>query len=417
MILGDGDAQEATAAGWIREGTVRDLTPDELTDLSWLASFPGAEACVFEVTATQLQKGIVDATGGIRGSFSKTRFHDFDLQGKGQKQHGVMLPMGFVGPGGVVETSLSLYRPETKAGDPRLWIHRLVQISQETKPGDLVAIVQDGTSCVGLNLTRVGTFRASASRELDRVFPAVSSPESGAAAELLERLYALAHVGPLPALRAGDTAVGHAIETALGIVANSRKAPDFKGIEIKSSRAVGTKRDTLFSQVPDWKASPVKGPLELMDRYGYPGEHGKRLYCTVSGKSPNPQGLYLEVDFGDGVLLERASREGSDEVALIWDLDVLTERFAGKHHETFWIDAREEEIGGERAFRLLEVMHTKEPNLTALAVGLADGSVTLDHTISTRSTGAARDHGYLFRALQSHRLQLVQLEAVYDLTT
>ena len=42
--------------------------------------------------------------------------------------------------------------------------------------------------------------------------------------------------GFIKTMRPGDTGVGFTLETLLGIEANSNKAPDYKGIELKSSR-------------------------------------------------------------------------------------------------------------------------------------------------------------------------------------
>lgn len=396
---------------------MRELTPTELQDLRWVASRPRVEVGLFEVTDTQLKKGIVDATDAIRSTFRTTGFHDYLAQGLGQSEHGVLVPVRLVARSGTAETKLSLYRPKTKKGDPRLWIHGLTRISPETRDGDVVALIQDGVECVALNLSRLDQSRERAASALRTAFSAGTEPSTSSASELLGLLQEIVRRGPIPALRRGDTAVGHAIESALGIRANSSKSPDFKGIEIKSSRtSAPSKPVTLFAQVPDWGASPISGSLELMNKYGYPAEDCPRaLRCTVSAAYVNPQGLQLDVDLGDELLQEFYRRRGVEELAVIWRLETLYERFAEKHNETFWIDATQIKTPDGPAFVLNRILHTDKPNLTALGIGLADGAVTLDHTIKTTPNGTARDHGYLFRVKRANLLRLLSVAGEYEL--
>ena len=68
------------------------------------------------------------------------------------------------------------------------------------------------------------------------------------------RLKEISSKGYIKTLRAGDTGVGFTLESLLDIPANSNKSPDFKGIEIKSSRKKFQKssgRSTIFSQVSE----------------------------------------------------------------------------------------------------------------------------------------------------------------------
>jgi hypothetical protein len=72
-------------------------------------------------TETTMRKSIMDATASMRDYLHDTNFHDYAAQGKGQKQNGILRKAYFVRPRGLVETKVSLYRPETKDGDPRMW--------------------------------------------------------------------------------------------------------------------------------------------------------------------------------------------------------------------------------------------------------------------------------------------------------
>ena len=129
---------------------MRSPTSEERQLVGVATAIGGCEVGFYEVTATQLAKGIVDANASIRQAFLATGFHDFSAQDQGEK---VLLEAGFLTSTGLVEIKVSLYRPNTKDGDPRLWVYDLKRLSPETIPGDLVAIVQDGSSCAVFNAT------------------------------------------------------------------------------------------------------------------------------------------------------------------------------------------------------------------------------------------------------------------------
>jgi len=54
----------------------------------------------------------------------------------------------------------------------------------------------------------------------------------------LSKLQIISAKGFVDSLRSGDTGVGMTLETLLGIEANSNRAPDYFGIEIKAKRHV-----------------------------------------------------------------------------------------------------------------------------------------------------------------------------------
>ena len=86
------------------------------------------------------------------------------------------------------------------------------------------------------------------------------------ASELLSMMKNIASKGYIKTLRPGDGGVGFTLETLLGIKANSSKLPDFQGIEIKSGRkkSLAKGRSTIFSQVPNWRISRLKGSKDIL---------------------------------------------------------------------------------------------------------------------------------------------------------
>ena len=197
---------------------------------------------------------------------------------------------------------------------------------------------------------------------------------------------------PIPSTTSGSTAIGMSIEAALGIPPNSSKAPDYKGIELKSARN-NKNRSTLFAQVADWNLSKCKSSAEILDNYGYQREEDFRLYCTVSTKQANSQGLKFIYDEGNDVLQECHS-DGQQVAA--WPGNLLRGRLLEKHRETFWIQADSIDIGGKEHFILKSVVHTRSPMLSQLMPLIASGVVTMDHLIK-RKDGRVQEKGPLFK--------------------
>jgi hypothetical protein len=76
-------------------------------------------------TRTGLSKAIMDAHASLRQFLIDVDLHNYETQGRGAKKNGVRLKSWFVFKERLEETTASLYRPETKQGDPRIWISGL----------------------------------------------------------------------------------------------------------------------------------------------------------------------------------------------------------------------------------------------------------------------------------------------------
>jgi hypothetical protein len=352
----------------------------------------GLDAALLHLTATGLEKAILDATDPIRETLRRGGVHRFDTQKQGQ-DHKVSVYAKFLTLGRFERRRVSLYRPNTKHGDPRLWITRLGEIAG---PNDVIAIGCERSEMIIVNVTRWSNAPAEQLRE--HLSTSVRS-QSSEAAELLTRLQRLSAV-PIPATTVGDTAVGRAIETALGIQINSSKSPDFMGIELKSHREErAASRMTLFAQVPDWTASHRKSSREILDSYGYIRDGVRKLYCEVSTRKPNSQGLQLSVDIDAGLLAENHEIDGA---VCQWRLATLHDRLRAKHRETFWIAAREIIIDGKTCFQLQSVRHTQAPSTMAFDRLASHGHITVDHLIKRRADGRVSEKGPLFKVADGH---------------
>jgi hypothetical protein len=215
-----------------------------------------------------------------------------------------------------------------------------------------------------------------------------------------------------------DTAIGRTLETALGIEINSRKEPDYNGIELKAFRSTATKsrenRKTLFAKVANWSESQFKSSREILDAFGYQREEDFKLYCTISAITKNSQGLTFEIDDRLGRLNERSDQKQIGVFAT-WLLEDLRTALADKHSETFWIAATSSTINGLEHFELNNVRHTRKPILSQFDILLSQGEITMDHLIKRNAKGRVAEKGPLFKINSSALSQLFPPSVSYDL--
>lgn len=342
----------------------------------------GIEFAIFEPTTTGLRKSILDATAPIRDLFEMENFHKYAQQLQGP-EHKVSRDAFFAYPDRLDLTSVSLYRPATKKGDPRMWFRKLADYVFATEKtsvvaSDQIAVVVYEGSLYLFNLSKFDLKQdnTEALNEIELLLRRMVDADRSIADELIAKLKEIAKY-PITTGVAGDTAVGMAVERALGIVANSSKQPDYHGIEIKSGRG-GKNRTTLFAQVPDWGLSALKSSAQILDAYGYDRDGDLKLYCTVSTRKANSQGLKFRFDGRNEQLVEI---DADNKDVATWPSKLLRDRLTEKHRETFWIEATSEFIDGIEYFKLLSIIHTKEPVESQLIPLVESGVVTMDHLI------------------------------------
>lgn len=357
---------------------------------------------VLYVTDVAVAKAINDATSPLRTLFRDSGFHDYARQDQGPSAK-VVKDCIVLQDHDALETKVSLYRPQTKTGDPRLHIYRPRRSPGFVRAWEVLALMVHEGALYVVNLSRSRACEGSAPAVSD--FLARASRQTNAVAEeLLSRLRQLAAMGPLPAVATGDHAVGRTIEVALGLTPNSNAGPDYKGIELKGARSLrgkGRPKAQLFSQVPDWAMSPYKGVTQIWNRYGYLRDERRLLRCTVSLDTPNAQGLYLSLPKGARALHERGVLGGRDELVAVWPLDLLHRRLLEKHAETFWLRADAFRRDGMEYYSLIEVVHTRGPSAAMFDEQLASGTITVDHMMEPRTPTAAYEKGPSFKVRRS----------------
>jgi hypothetical protein len=384
------------------------LSSAQRNNLTSFASRYG-QVALLHVTSTMFAKSIADAHWTIRDLFRSSGFHDYTKQEVGPSNK-VLKHCTMIQGSMETRTEISLYRPQTKHGDPRLWIYSLQQFAMA---GDTLALaVINGALYVG-NLNGIP-------------IPAPSMLLGGDAApwaskearELLERVAHLASIGPILQIGTHDPSVGVSIEHALGIDQNSSKLPDYLGtVEIKAARtnrpSSATARKQLFAQVPDWSLSECKSIRSFLTAYGYERNGVRRLTCTVDAKRPNSQGLLLQLADSGESLVE--FHKPTMAPALKWELSTLQRRLEDKHHETFWVRMDECLLKGKPAFNILGIDHTGPPASQLFGALVAEGQITLDHLIKDSPRGVT-ERGPSFKVTPAGHEVLFPIRARYNLS-
>jgi hypothetical protein len=350
---------------------------------------------LIEPTENGLKKSIMDATGTVRNYLKENSVHDYSLQGQGQESK-IILEALIYSDFTTYKSKVSLYRPNTKKGDPRIWFSGLTKFSNAN---DILALVCFDDKIHIINLTQLAVedlINSSLINPLKDLIQEINFIENVISNELLGMLRKVAKRGAIPSMLEADTSVGRTLEKALGIPINSSKKPDYKGIELKSFRANKGNRKNLFAQVPNWKLSNFKSSAEILDAFGYWREEDFKLYCTVSSLKPNPQGLSLKVDTDIQYLIEKSEQKQIGDF-VVWTLEKLHNRLLEKHRETFWVSAKSIRIDGKEHFLYKEVEHTRKPIVSQFDLLLEQGMITVDHLIKRNSKGRVVEKGPLFK--------------------
>lgn len=390
-----------------------DISPDKFIPYFTEISIPMA---FLVPTPTGMKKSIMDATTPIRLLLKSSEIHDYEVQKQGPENK-VLIDAYFIKENALEHTQVSLYRPVTKQGDPRIWIYNLGKYCSSCNLlalfviDNCIYIANMSNEVIADSLIHKGYF-------YDLLKNAVKK-DNLIADELRNKIQDIHNRGFLRTITIGDPGVGDTLENALGIARNNDKNPDYKGIELKASRKrIGkTNRSNLFDQAPDWKTPNGMTEYEILDKYGYYGMSSKgierfQLYCTLAAKKPNSQGLYLSYNEKKDTLEVNAK----DEFVTLWSMDTLRSRLKQKHPATFWVKATVDIRENIEYFRYDHIKYTRNPNLSLFADLIDSGIVTVDFLMHLKENGKVRDHGFPFKIRPKDINMLFPEVIEYDLT-
>lgn len=304
-----------------------------------------------EITSTGLAKGILDATVPMRAYFFENNIHDYEEQLQGQ-EHKQYRKASVLTESTEFSTKVSFYRPNTKNGDPRMWIYGF---GPYTESNDIHVMFWFDDTLYSINITHIDIEKCYGSTvitPIQDVLKSIYVSSNSVSDELLAHFKAVTGQWFESEVTA-DTGIGRTIESFLGIAMNSNKTPD-------------------------WDISALKSGREIVEKYGYITDGGKLTYQnTVQCSPPNSQLLFLNVNQVEELLELQAKKLKTEDVA-VWRLMKLHQRLLTKHHETFWIEVENVMNEGKEYFRYKQIEHTRNPNVGQFDVLLEQNLITID---------------------------------------
>lgn len=393
---------------------MRELTTIEIDRIKILTE-NSVEFCLIEPTETGLGKSIMDATGSVRNYLKSKGIHIFDLQNQGQENK-VQITSKLIYDGKIVNSIASLYRPNTKNGDPRIWFKGLGSYSNAN---DILGIIEFDKILYVLNITQIDLSKlldSSIINPLKELVNEINQISNEVSDELLNKLRFIGNQGYIKSLVNSDTGIGRTLEKLLGIEMNSSKNPDYKGIELKSFRDSRGTRKGLFAKIPNWELSKFKSRVEILDNFGYWDAGVFRLYNTIRATGRNAQGLILKIQNEKNWLVENSDRNEIGDF-LVWELELLKNALSKKHKETFWISTDSKIEDGNEYYLYKSVEHTKNPMVNQFEFLIDIGAITIDYNIKRLSNGNVIDKGCNFKLKPSAMNLLFPPSRFYTLLT
>ena len=372
----------------------------EIREVLPFFAFTGINVCFLVPTETGYDKSIMDAIVSVREMLKEEEIHDYSLQKQGQENK-VLIKSYFVNINCIEETYASLYRPNTKTGDPRIWFKNL---KKYCSPYNLLAIIPINKELYIINLSK-NELRNSL-YEKGFVYNIIDKSVDKSeliSRELIDKLKEIRNRGFIKSITTGDPGVGDTLENALEISRNNSKLPDYKGIELKATRLTRNgkarvpTRTTLFSKTPDIGLSY----REIVEKYGKmqipKGKKKARLqiYETCRASRKNAYDIQLQIDSKEELLNLIYSNKKTEFISA-WIIQNLKDTLNIKHKETFWIKAISEFREGTEYFRYDYIIHTKKPNSSLLPILIENDIITIDLAAHI-DNGKYRDHGMLFK--------------------
>ncbi len=312
------------------------LSDTDIQDVASLFLSKGYDVAFLVPTKTGLEKSILDAHQSVNTFLKRSEIHDYSTQTQGVIHK---IKANYVTDVEMFDVTVSLYRPKTRKGDPRIWVYGLDKL---VVAGNLLALIAVRKELYIVNCSNY----KSIDNALRNTLPDPVKKINPIAIELLGKLKLISNKGFIPSITNGaDNGVGLTIESELGIPPNSNKSPDCKGIELKSSRVddKGKQRNKnqLFGKTPNWKLSPIGSAKAIISKRGYIDKLGRNAYKnTISGVAPNSQGLYFDIDYANDYLRQMFKGNKVTEHDTTWIIEDLRRALITKHKETFWIKAK-----------------------------------------------------------------------------
>lgn len=222
---------------------------------------------------------------------------------------------------------------------------------------------------------------------------------------LLRKLRELSGRGPMLVKGKGTGRFGLLIEEALGIKPNSKKDPDFMGIELKTKSDKSLQ--TLFSRLPS-RFVGHHDKQTMFRQHSYV-RNGRQALYTSFNATADSLGFRLKVC--DQVIQVFHKRSA----VLEYDAESLEEALLSKHTQTAYISLLRGTQNGQQTCSLVSVQFCKWPSIIRFMRLISSGDVFLDFMMS-ENRGRIKDHGFLWRIRTASLENLYLSTEVHRLT-
>ncbi len=207
--------------------------------------------------------------------------------------------------------------------------------------------------------------------------------------ELIGKLRGVASKGWIKTKRKGDTGIGFTLESELEIEANSSQTPDFKGVEIKSTRESSNVRFTLFSKTPFY--NPMDR-IQCLENFGYLDNNNRlSLNITLNYGYANNQGWLLNY------IQDKLYAQNKRTDVFYWLQEELKNKLKIKHNRCMFVFAQKRGTGLNEEFYFKKALYARKASIKNFNNQLLEGNVSLDFVMHKKSNGTVRDHGFLFK--------------------
>lgn len=198
-------------------------------------------------------------------------------------------------------------------------------------------------------------------------------------------------------MRRGPTGIGYTFESELDLRETNIAVPDLGGrIELKTTRSNSNSFVTLFTfNKSVWQIHPKN----VIEKYGYYDENNRHcLYVTVAYRTPNNQGLLLDMDKSSKHL---QLKDASGVIIGNWKMTHIIAKFLSKMGRLIIVfaDTRKNKQGQEEFFYKKAYL-LDSPSDDNFVTALRKKLAFVDVRMYIRPNGTLRNHGTGFRVYE-----------------
>lgn len=197
-----------------------------------------------------------------------------------------------------------------------------------------------------------------------------------------------------------------AVSQELSVLLGHKHGSGFRvfGHHVFVHRINDSSRMTLFARTPIWSRGEITSTREMLSRFGYLRNGSPKLNCTLRYRTPNTQGLFLDLE---DEKFELASKHvGGPSKLYVWAIDNLLDSLSNKHD--FAVMVNVESLGRTKPerFRIVSLTFYSSPRSDLLVGLIREGAISIDHLISQNEKGQVSEKGPIIKLERSKFLRL-----------